>query len=341
MTSALRSGLAWKLAAVRRILKNEGLWVLLWEILCQGLKPLLTVYESVAWRWNLARGRLCFNVHGNALTVLPGDRGISRELSVYGTHEPRSTQLLKQFLKPGMTVVDIGGNLGYYALLEAQMVGNSGRVIAIEPVAANFAQLSKNVAANGYRNTILHNLAIGPSNGIATMYIGKKSNWHSLHPVPWEAREITVRVSTLDAVLAEHHLHSVDLIRMDVEGYEVEVIHGMAETLENYSPRLLVELHPHVAGVDAILRYLGQLKALGYNLDWVLDNERDRPMRWWFLQPEKISLEELLTDPRITTYPRALHVLLARNAAKRIPLKRSNWAPAQAAIGARRSVPRD
>jgi hypothetical protein len=96
-----------------------------------------------------------------------------------------------------------------------------------------------------------------------------------------------------------------------------------------------------VAGVDAILRYLGQLKALGYNLDWVLDNERDRPMRWWFLQPEKISLEELLTDPRITTYPRALHVLLARNAAKRIPLKRSNWAPAQAAIGARRSVPRD
>ena len=68
--------------------------------------------------------------------------------------------------------------------------------------------------------------------------------------------------------------------------------------------------------MDAILRYLRQLKALGYNLDWVLDNERDRPMRWWFLRPEKISLEELLTDPRITTYPRALHVFLARNGAK-------------------------
>ena len=316
MASALRSSLAWKLATVRRVQKNEGLWVLLWEILCQGLKPLLRVYESVVWRWNLARGRLCFNVHGNALTVLSGDRGISRELSAYRTHEPRATQLLKQFLRPGMTVVEIGGNLGYYALLEAQMVGNSGRVIAIEPVPANFAQLSRNVASNGYRNTFLHNLAVGASNGTAAMYIGNKSNFHSLHPVPWEAREITVRVSTLDAVLAEHNLRSVDLIRMDVEGYEVEAIHGMAETLESYSPRLLVELHPHVAGVDAILRYLRQLKALGYNLDWVLEHERDRPLRWWFLRPEKISLEELLTDPRITTYPRALHVFLARNGAK-------------------------
>ena len=45
----------------------------------------------------------------------------------------------------------------------------------------------------------------------------------------------------------------------------------MGETLENYSPRLLVELHPLVAGVDAILQYVGHLKALGYNPDWVLD----------------------------------------------------------------------
>lgn len=339
MTNTLRSGLAWKLTTVRRILENEGLWALLWEILCQGLKPLLMVYESVAWRWNLARGRLCLNVHGNALTVLPADRGISRELSIYGTHEPTATHLLKQLLEPGMTVVDIGGNLGYYALLEAQMVGNSGSVIAIEPVLTNFEQLSRNVAANGYRNTILHNIAIGASNGTATMYIGRKSNWHSLHPVPWETREITVRVSTLDAVLDEHNLRSVDLIRMDLEGYEVEVIHGMAGTLEKYSPRLLVELHPHVAGVEAIVRYLRKLGGLGYDVDWVLEHERDRPIRSFFLRPEKISLEELLTDLRIITYPEALHVLLTRNGAKRIPLKRSNRAPAPAAIGARRSVP--
>src|ERR1700738_267133 len=256
------------------------------------------LYESVVWRWNRARGRTCFNVHGDAFTVLPGDHGISRELSVYHIHEPLTTELVKRFLKPGMNVVDIGGNLGYYALLEAQMVGDTGRVIAIEPVAANFAQLSKNVEANGYRNILLHDVAIGTSNGTVPMYLSKKSNWRSLHPVPWKTREIMVRVSTLDALLALHKLPSVDLIRMDLEGYEVEVIRGMAETIKNYSPRLLVELHPHVVGAEAMVGYLRQLKAFGYELDWVLDNERDRPIRWRLLQAGKISLEELLRDPR-------------------------------------------
>jgi FkbM family methyltransferase len=340
LTNDLLLSLARKRRAVRRVQQKEGLAVLSWELLNQGLKPLVKVYESVVWRWNRAIGRICFSVHGHAVTVLPGDHGISRELSVYQTHEPLATQLVKQFLKPGMNVVDIGGNLGYYALLEAQMVGDAGRVIAIEPVAANFAQLSKNVEANGYRNIYLHNVAIGTSNGTVPMYLSKKSNWHSLHPVPWETREITVRVSTLDALLAQHELHSVDLIRMDLEGYEVEVIRGMAETIKNYSPRLLVELHPHVVGPEAIVGYLRDLKALGYELDWVLDNERDRPIRWRFLQAEKISLEELITDPRITTDARTLMVLLARNVARRFPLERnSSWTLAETVFGACTSVP--
>jgi FkbM family methyltransferase len=238
-----------------------------------------------------------------------------------------------------MNVVDVGGNLGYYALLEARMVGDAGRVIAIEPVTANFAQLSKNVYANGYRNILLHNVAVGAVNGTATMYIGKKSNWHALYPVPWKTREITVAVSTLDAVLAQHNLHSVDLIRMDLEGYEVEVIHGMVETIENYSPRLLVELHPHVTGAKAILGLLRHLRALGYDIDWLLDSERDHPIRSWFLRPEQIRLEELFKDRRIITGTRALHVLFARRHAKRIPLERgSTRTLVQTALGVRRSV---
>jgi FkbM family methyltransferase len=342
VTNGLRSGLARKRRAVRRVQQKEGFGVLFWEILNQGLKPLVKVYESVVWRWNRANGRVSFNVHGHVVTVLPGDHGISRELSVYQMHEPLATQLVKQLLKPGMNVVDIGGNLGYYALLEAQMVGDAGRVIAIEPVAANFAQLSKNVEANGYRNILLHNVAIGASNGTAPMYLSKKSNWHSLHPVPWETREITVPVSTLDALLAQHKLPSVDLIRMDLEGYEVEVIHGMAETVKNYSPRLLVELHPHMIGAEAVVGYLRHLKALGYELDWVLDNERDRPIRWRFLRAEKISLEELLTDPRITTDARALTVLLARSVAKGFPLEQdSSRTSVETVFGAYTSVLRE
>lgn len=338
-TNALRSVLAQKFRMARRVLQSEGLWVLVWEIFCQGLRPLLKVYECLAWRWNCVSGCLSLEVHGSVLTVLPGDHGISRELSAYGIHEPLASKLLGQFLKRGMNVVDIGGNLGYYALLEARTVGDPGRVIAIEPVAANFAQLSKNVYTNGYRNVLLHNVAVGPVNGTATMYVGTKSNWHALCPVPWKTREITVAVSTLDTVLAQHNLSSVDLIRMDLEGYEVEVIHGMVETIENYSPRLLVELHPHVAGANAILGLLRHLTDLGYDVDWMLDSERDRPIRSWFLRPEKIRLEELLKDSRILTDGRALHVLFARTFAKRIPVERgSNWTRAQKVLRVHSSV---
>jgi FkbM family methyltransferase len=339
LTNGLRSGLARKRRAVRRVQQREGFAVLLWEVLNQGLKPLVKVYESVVWRWKRAGGRMCFNVHGHVVTVLPGDKGISRELSIYQTHEPLATRLLQQFLKPGMNVVDIGGNLGYYALLEAHTVGDTGRVIAIEPVAVNFDQLSKNVEANGYRNILLHNVAIGASNGTAPMYLSEKSNWHSLHRTARTTREITVRVSTLDALLAQHQLPSVDLIRMDLEGYEVEVIQGMAETVENYSPRLLVELHPHVVGAEAMLEYLRQLEAYGYELDWAVDNERDRPIRWRFLREEKLSLKELLTDPRMSTDARTLMVLLARKVEKRFPLTRASGTLAETVFGAHPPTP--
>src|SRR5437879_13308135 len=112
----------------------------------------LNGYEALSRPCSRSSGCLWFKVHGSVLTVLPGDHGISRELAAYRTHEPLASKLLQKFLKPGMNLVDIGSNLGYYALLEARTVGGAGRVIAIEPVAGNFAQLSKNVHANGYRS---------------------------------------------------------------------------------------------------------------------------------------------------------------------------------------------
>ena len=334
LKDALLESLARKRRAVRALQQKEGISGLFLEILHQGLKPLLMLYEGVVWRWNRARGRTCFKVHGDAITVLPGDHGISRELSVYQIHEPLTTELVKRFLKPGMNVVDIGGNLGYYALLEAQMVGDAGRVIAIEPVASNFAQLSSNVAANGYRNVILENVAIGTINGSAPIYLSKKSNWHSLHPVPWATREVSVRVSTLDSLLARHELPSLDLVRMDLEGYEIKVIRGMKSTIKKYRPRLLIELHPQVVGPQAMVTFLKQLKALGYELEWVLDNERDRPIRWRFLQAEKISLEELLSDSRITTDTRTLMALFSNTLAGQLHAEPSSgWTRTETVFG--------
>jgi FkbM family methyltransferase len=300
----------WRIA--RRLYRNEGTFTLLVEVFCQIGKPVLWVYDSFRWLWFRARGQKSFNVLGHQIAVFPGDPGISRELALYRVHEPLATRLLMQTLKPGMNVVDIGGNIGYYAMLEARLVGPAGTVIAIEPVPENSEQLCKNVQSNGYENIRIHKVAIGDRNGTALMYITGKSNWHSLHPPPFSKGEMKVPVTTLDSLLMPYHLPSVDLVRMDLEGYEVVVIEGMRRTLEKHGPRLLVELHPYLVGASPIVEYLRSLENMGYGIEWMIEQERDLPLRWQFLRVERPTMNELMNDPRIWEDPRALTALFSK-----------------------------
>lgn len=307
---AERAARKWRMA--RRLYRAEGTVPLLVEIFCQISKPVLSVYESCRWMWYRARGHESFNVLGHRIAVFPKDPGISRELALYKVHEPLATKLLMETLKPGMNAVDIGGNIGYYAMLEARLVGPRGKVIAIEPMPENSAQLCKNVEANGYQNIHIHKVAIGDQDGSALIYISGKSNWHSMRPTTSTIGELKVRVATLDSLLAPYDLPSVDLVRMDLEGYEVTAIEGMKRTLVKYGPRLLVELHPHLVGTAAIEKYLRLLENLGYTIEWMIEQDRDLPWRWQFLKVERPTMKELMNDPRVWEDPRALTVLFSR-----------------------------
>jgi FkbM family methyltransferase len=252
-------------------------------------------------------------VMGNEIAVFPKDPGISRELALYRVHEPLATKLLKEALKPGMNAIDVGGNIGYYAMMEARLVGPTGKVVAIEPMPDNSEQLCFNVAKNGYDNIDIHKMAIGDHDGTAVMYITARSNWHSLHP-PAEAKsEMKVRVSSLDSLVLPYNLPSVDLIRMDLEGYEIVVIEGMKKVLEKYGPRLLVELHPLLVGTPAMEKYLRTLDSMGYGIEWMIEQERDMPLRWHFVKIERPSIRQLMNDPRMWEDPRALTVMFAKN----------------------------
>ena len=78
---------------------------------------------------------------GYDILVMPNDPGISLELSIYGIHEPITTKIISRKLKKGMVCVDIGANIGYYALLESKSVGRDGKVIEIEPTPIVFNYL--------------------------------------------------------------------------------------------------------------------------------------------------------------------------------------------------------
>jgi FkbM family methyltransferase len=305
----------WRLA--RRVYRREGTSTLLAEMLYHAAKPLLWAYESARWRWYQMRGQKSFQVLGHEIAVLPKDSGISRELALHKVHEPLATRLLQETLRPGMNVVDIGSNIGYYALLEARLIGPQGLVIAIEPMRENARQLIRNIETNGYRNILVHEFAIANRNGTADMNVSEKSNWHCLTAVPWPSKKRKVPVSTLDNLLKGLCLARVDLVRMDLEGYEVVAIEGMQWALEKYSPRLLVELHPHIIGTQPIVEYLRFLNDLGYGVEWLIEQERDVALRWRFLKAERPTMNDLMSDSRISGDPRAVTVLLTRDRADR------------------------
>jgi FkbM family methyltransferase len=296
---------------VFRVHRHDGFVAVIWELLFQAFKPFLRAYEWSLWHWYLRCNHISFDVLGSQMTVLRVDEGVSRELAVHRIHEPLATLMLQQYLKPGMTVVDVGSNIGYYALLESRLVEPGGKVIAIEPVPQNVEQLQRNIRINGRTNVEIHQLAIADRNGTSPMYLSARSNWHSLLPTA-SSQTCEVAVSTLDDFLSDASLNSVDLIRMDVEGYEIKIIKGMRQVLNLYDPHLLIEIHPDLVGPNAMLEYLGTLEDLGYAPQFIFEQERDYAVRWKFVKPERPTMRELMQHPLIVRDQRALTVLFSR-----------------------------
>jgi FkbM family methyltransferase len=239
-------------------------------------------------------------VHGQKMGLHPSDPGLSRELATYGIHEPTATELLRGFIHEGMKVVDLGANIGYYALLEAQLVGQQGQVLAIEPALENYELLLYNIELNRVKNIqMAPPCAIGSTDTVGKLYIGGSANWHSLMPNllggdPSAYVEVPLR--TLDSLVKEVNFPRVDLLRMDIEGYEVEAVKGMWHTLETFRPRLMIELHYCMTTVSAMNELLTSLKSLGYYVEYLLDRDLDYP---WLPRQEvgkKLPLSELITE---------------------------------------------
>ena len=97
------------------------------------------------------------------LVYLIGDRIITEQ------------QLVRRYVKPGMRVLDVGANIGYYLLLFEELVGPRGEVICVEPSPENLPELRANIANNGFSNVLLHEVAVGASEGTAAIKSGINS----------------------------------------------------------------------------------------------------------------------------------------------------------------------
>ena len=175
------------------------------------------------------------------------DRGISRTLLLFGERELEHKLMLERVLKPGMTVLDIGANIGYYALMELKMIGPRGRLIAVEPSPANVSLLKKNLALNGYNDIEVHQLAISDRTDRRPFFMSEMSNLNTFHDtgtgsLHLKGETIEVATASVPEIAAGR---SIDLIRMDVEGHEVEVLNGLLPAIEKgeMAPMIIFETH--------------------------------------------------------------------------------------------------
>jgi FkbM family methyltransferase len=159
--------------------------------------------------------------------------------------------LVDELVKPGMTAVDVGANIGYYMLLLSTRVGNNGTVICLEPDPENLTELSRNLRCNQVENAEVVESAVGETDGEVRFQSGKNGNVS-------ESGDISVPLVKLDSVLEGREC---DFIKVDVEGYEGSVLRGAKETIQNKTPKLLVEIHPWVSGqygYEYIFDFLGE-----------------------------------------------------------------------------------
>jgi FkbM family methyltransferase len=181
--------------------------------------------------------------------VLPGNGTIRlryREVLgfstlVSGSFEAAETQFLCGFARPGTVAVDVGANVGVFTIPLAQAVGPAGRVLAFEPAPENYARLRANVLRNQLANVRVYEVALGSTQGKATLALAPDPAFHSLAERQEEDTFLEVAVAPLDAFWNPETDHAVSVLKIDVEGTELDVLHGAKRVVEAARPVVLAE----------------------------------------------------------------------------------------------------
>jgi len=253
-------------------------------------KGWLTPLAREALRWYLRRfplrdGKAWFYEHLHHLLAPPAGkvavrlvRGFvmrldladpdQRRMYFYGDYdERREADLISRVLTPGQVFWDVGANIGYYTLLAAALLQNTGEVVAFEPQAAAWEQLTMNLSLNFFSRVQLVPAAVSDRAGEACLFAAGgladgRANLFQAGIGQTACQQ--VQTLTLDGWRGETGAPGPDFIKLDVEGAELAALRGARETLASFAPLLLVEIKEAICralgqGPHAIYDFLGEL----------------------------------------------------------------------------------
>jgi FkbM family methyltransferase len=159
------------------------------------------------------------------------------------------------------TVLDAGGNIGIYGCIGAAQLPPGGRLVTFEPVPQNLAYVRRNLDQNGLTDRVeVVQTALGPQQGTVVIHLAAAgfTGSHSVAQATVGSEStgsMTVPMTTIDDYVREHGLSPVDLVKVDVEGFDIAVLRGALRTLRADKPTLMVEYAPALlrnAGYDPI-----------------------------------------------------------------------------------------
>jgi FkbM family methyltransferase len=190
--------------------------------------------------------------------------------------DPGHVKLLN-LIKKGQTIIDIGANKGHLSIKMSQKAGIEGKILAFEPNPITFQKLYKNLTSSTYKNIRAYNLGLGDSEGSFQLITPDEKNTgrdylEASSSLTSEAIGVTVK--TLDDVLSAEPPERVDLIKIDVEGFEEKVLKGAIETLKKYKPLLFIEIDDNnlKRQSSTAKSVIGFLEQLGYTSRHAVEN---------------------------------------------------------------------
>lgn len=231
-------------------------------------------------------GVVLVEVQGSRMYVNPADEPVGRSLITQGSYERCETELFRSLIAPGMTVVDIGANIGYYTLIAAALVGVSGKVYAFEPEPSNYGLLTRNIEANGYANVLALPEAVSDRAGSVTLYIDSQNCGNrsfSKRNIVHDGGVVDVATTTLDSLWLSGKIASeIDVIKIDAQGSEGLIVKGAKQILKNQHPKLLMEFEPVMLKNNGTepLELIEELESYGYDFK-LIDSEHNglRPVK--------------------------------------------------------------
>jgi FkbM family methyltransferase len=211
--------------------------------------------------------------------------GQSNPAYALGTNELPVQHALASHINSGDIFYDIGANVGFFTVIGARLVGASGKVYAFEPVPENTAIIRRNIELNCFENVTVIEKAVSSCSSQGELLLARYSGGSTLSKadIPSDLRgRVSIPIVAIDDLIAQNSLLPPNLVKIDVEGAELDVLKGMTKTIKAFRPIILYEID--ASNANAFEQKQSILKAFMQELGYTLSELEDSyPEIGWFV----------------------------------------------------------